>query len=193
MVNNLISIGLGREDAFAAALLGDTVLMEKAWQETGMFAEAALHAHVYFGSWSTFIEKLSLGMEQDTVKREYTPSTKMDSATAFLASLEKSKLTTCKMLQRSHRLKFYLLPWRALAPSEPDASVPPVSGSSAPARTDVNDETSENQNQTSSSSVSEPDGTEESVPPASKSPRPTTTHDVPKQPENQETNVRPEL
>lgn len=46
MVNNLISVGSGREAAFAAALLGDNALMEKAWQETGMLAEAVLHAHV---------------------------------------------------------------------------------------------------------------------------------------------------
>ena len=46
LVNNLISIGSGREAAFAAAVLGDNVLMEKAWQDTGMLAEAVLHAHV---------------------------------------------------------------------------------------------------------------------------------------------------
>lgn len=44
----MISVGAGREAAFAAALLGDNVLMEKAWQETGMLAEAVLHAHVKF-------------------------------------------------------------------------------------------------------------------------------------------------
>lgn len=46
LVNNLISVGLGREAAFAAAVLGDNALMEKAWQDTGMLAEAVLHAHV---------------------------------------------------------------------------------------------------------------------------------------------------
>lgn len=46
MVNNLITVGSGQEAAFAAALLGDNALMEKAWQETGMLAEAVLHAHV---------------------------------------------------------------------------------------------------------------------------------------------------
>lgn len=46
LVNNLISIGLGREAAFSAAVLGDNALMEKAWQDTGMLAEAVLHAHV---------------------------------------------------------------------------------------------------------------------------------------------------
>uniref|UniRef100_M4EH12 Uncharacterized protein n=1 Tax=Brassica campestris TaxID=3711 RepID=M4EH12_BRACM len=48
LINNLISIGLGRESAFAAAVLGDNALMEKAWQDTGMLAEAVLHAHVFF-------------------------------------------------------------------------------------------------------------------------------------------------
>ncbi|GMJ01538.1 Transducin/WD40-2 Protien [Hibiscus trionum] len=46
LANNLISLGLGREAAFAAALLGDNAHMEKAWQDTGMLAEAVLHAHV---------------------------------------------------------------------------------------------------------------------------------------------------
>lgn len=46
LVNNLISVGFGREAAFSAAVLGDNALMEKAWQDTGMLAEAVLHAHV---------------------------------------------------------------------------------------------------------------------------------------------------
>lgn len=46
LVSNLVSIGSGREAAFAAALLGDNVLMEKAWHDTGMLAESVLHAHV---------------------------------------------------------------------------------------------------------------------------------------------------
>lgn len=46
LVNNLISVGLGREAAFSAAVLGDNALMEKAWQDTGMLSEAVLHAHV---------------------------------------------------------------------------------------------------------------------------------------------------
>ncbi|KAH0436890.1 hypothetical protein IEQ34_026321 [Dendrobium chrysotoxum] len=45
LVNNLITAGHGREAAFAAAVLGDNALMEKAWQDTGMLAEAVLHAH----------------------------------------------------------------------------------------------------------------------------------------------------
>lgn len=46
LINNLITLGLGREAAFAGAVLGDNALMEKAWQDTGMLAEAVLHAHV---------------------------------------------------------------------------------------------------------------------------------------------------
>lgn len=46
LINNLISVGLGREAAFSAAVLGDNALMEKAWQDTGMLAEAVLHAQV---------------------------------------------------------------------------------------------------------------------------------------------------
>lgn len=42
----MLSAGQGREGALAAALLNDPNLMEKSWLDTGMFAEAALHAHV---------------------------------------------------------------------------------------------------------------------------------------------------
>lgn len=45
-VNTMLSAGQGREAALAAALLNDPNLMEKSWLDTGMFAEAALHAHV---------------------------------------------------------------------------------------------------------------------------------------------------
>jgi hypothetical protein len=48
LVTNLITAGHGREAAFAAAVLGDNALMEKAWQDTGMLAEAVLHAQVSF-------------------------------------------------------------------------------------------------------------------------------------------------
>ncbi|VAH62153.1 unnamed protein product [Triticum turgidum subsp. durum] len=44
LVANLITAGHGCEAAFAAAVLGDNALMEKAWQDTGMLAEAVLHA-----------------------------------------------------------------------------------------------------------------------------------------------------
>ncbi|XP_024377308.1 uncharacterized protein [Physcomitrium patens] len=44
-VNTMLSAGQGREGALAAALLNDPNLMEKSWLDTGMFAEAALHAH----------------------------------------------------------------------------------------------------------------------------------------------------
>ncbi|KAK6119072.1 hypothetical protein DH2020_047190 [Rehmannia glutinosa] len=92
LVTSLVSVGSGREAAFAAALLGDNVLMEKAWQETGMLAEAVLHAHAHgrptlrslVQAWNKTLQK----------ELEHTPSTKMDAATAFLASLEESKITS---------------------------------------------------------------------------------------------------
>ncbi|KAL0454544.1 UNVERIFIED_CONTAM: hypothetical protein Slati_0793600 [Sesamum latifolium] len=92
LVNNLISVGAGREAAFAAALLGDNILMEKAWQETGMLAEAVLHAHAHgrptlrslVQAWNKTLQK----------ELEHTPATKMDAAAAFLASLEESKITS---------------------------------------------------------------------------------------------------
>ena len=45
-MNTMLSAGQGREGALAAALLNDPNLMEKVWLDTGMLAEAALHAHV---------------------------------------------------------------------------------------------------------------------------------------------------
>ncbi|XP_019187422.1 PREDICTED: uncharacterized protein LOC109181908 [Ipomoea nil] len=92
LANNLISVGSGREAAFAAALLGDNVLMEKAWQETGMLAEAVLHAHAHgrpslrslVQSWNKTLQK----------EMEHILSTKTDAAAAFLASLEEPKLTS---------------------------------------------------------------------------------------------------
>ncbi|KAH7518181.1 hypothetical protein FEM48_Zijuj09G0144400 [Ziziphus jujuba var. spinosa] len=92
LVNNLISIGLGREAAFSAAVLGDNALMEKAWQETGMLAEAVLHAHAHgrptlrnlVQAWNKMLQK----------EVEHTPLEKMDAAAAFLASLEEPKLTS---------------------------------------------------------------------------------------------------
>ncbi|KAL3678157.1 hypothetical protein R1sor_021113 [Riccia sorocarpa] len=45
--NKMIAAGLGREAALAASFLGDPNLMEKAWHDTGMVAEAALHAQAH--------------------------------------------------------------------------------------------------------------------------------------------------
>ncbi|KAK4427529.1 TSET complex member tstF [Sesamum alatum] len=92
MVNNLVSVGSGREAAFAAALLGDNVLMEKAWQETGMLAEAVLHAHAHGRpTLRGLVQAWNKTLQKDL---EHTPSTTMDAASAFLASLEESKITS---------------------------------------------------------------------------------------------------
>ncbi|GAB2248105.1 hypothetical protein Droror1_Dr00007987 [Drosera rotundifolia] len=90
LVNNLVSIGSGREAAFSAAVLGDNALMEKAWQETGMLAEAVLHAHAHgrptlknlIESWNKMLQK----------EIEHTRTTTTDATAAFLASLEDPKL-----------------------------------------------------------------------------------------------------
>lgn len=47
LVNTMIAAGHGREAALGAALLGDSALLEKSWEETGMNAEAALHAQAH--------------------------------------------------------------------------------------------------------------------------------------------------
>uniref|UniRef100_A0A2P2LL26 Uncharacterized protein LOC105122493 n=1 Tax=Rhizophora mucronata TaxID=61149 RepID=A0A2P2LL26_RHIMU len=92
LVNNLISVGLGREAAFSAAVLGDNALMEKAWQDTGMLAETVLHAHAHgrptlgnlVQAWNNMLQK----------EVEHAPHAKTDAAAAFLASLEEPKLTS---------------------------------------------------------------------------------------------------
>ncbi|XP_042450367.1 uncharacterized protein LOC122035050 isoform X2 [Zingiber officinale] len=92
LVNNLIVAGHGREAAFSAAVLGDNALMEKAWQDTGMLAEAVLHAHAHgrptlknlVQAWNKMLQK----------ELDHTPSVKTDAAAAFLASLEDPKFTS---------------------------------------------------------------------------------------------------
>ncbi|XP_047332477.1 uncharacterized protein LOC124936065 [Impatiens glandulifera] len=92
LVNNLISVGSGREAAFAAAVLGDNPLMEKAWQETGMLAEAVLHSHAHGRtSLRTLVQTWNKVLQKEM---EHTPSTKTDAASAFLASLEDTKLSS---------------------------------------------------------------------------------------------------
>ncbi|WCJ32547.1 Transducin/WD40 repeat-like superfamily protein [Euphorbia peplus] len=91
LVNNLVSLGLGREAAFSAAVLGDNALMEKAWLDTGMLAESVLHAHAHGRPTLRNLVQTWNKMLQKEVER--TPSTKTDAAAAFLASLEEPKLT----------------------------------------------------------------------------------------------------
>ncbi|KAK4282655.1 hypothetical protein QN277_014005 [Acacia crassicarpa] len=92
LVNNLITLGLGREAAFAAAVLGENALMEKAWQDTGMLAEAVLHAHAHG---RPTLKNLVQAWNQ-MLQREMEPasSQKTDAAAAFFASLEDPKLTS---------------------------------------------------------------------------------------------------
>ncbi|RID43718.1 hypothetical protein BRARA_I00563 [Brassica rapa] len=92
LINNLISIGLGRESAFSAAVLGDNALMEKAWQDTGMLAEAVLHAHAHGRpSLKNLVQAWNKTLQKEV---EQVSSTKTDAASAFLASLEDPKLTS---------------------------------------------------------------------------------------------------
>lgn len=92
LINNLITLGLGREAAFSAAVLGDNALMEKAWQDTGMLAEAVLHAHAHGRPTLKNLVQTWNQMLQREV--EPTPSQKTDATAAFLASLEEPKLTS---------------------------------------------------------------------------------------------------
>ncbi|KAK5810548.1 hypothetical protein PVK06_025860 [Gossypium arboreum] len=83
---NLISLGLGREAAFAAALLGDNAHMEKAWQDTGMLAEAVLHAHAHGRSTlKNLVEAWNKALQKEV---DHIPTAKTDATAAFLAALE---------------------------------------------------------------------------------------------------------
>ncbi|ESW35264.1 hypothetical protein PHAVU_001G220300 [Phaseolus vulgaris] len=92
LVNNLVTLGLGREAAFAGAVLGDNALMEKAWQDTGMLAEAVLHSHAHGRpTLKNLVQAWNQALQREI---EPTPSQKTDAAAAFLASLEEPKLTS---------------------------------------------------------------------------------------------------
>ncbi|KAK9154676.1 hypothetical protein Sjap_002156 [Stephania japonica] len=92
LINNLISAGQGREAAFSAAVLGDNALMERAWQDTGMLAEAVLHAHAHGRpTLKSLVEAWNKVLQKEL---ENAPSAKTDAASAFLASLEEPKLTS---------------------------------------------------------------------------------------------------
>ncbi|KAF3339575.1 WD repeat-containing protein 3 [Carex littledalei] len=117
LVNNLITAGHGREAAFAAAVLGDNPLMEKAWQDTGMLAEAVLHAHAHgrptlrslVESWNKMLQR----------ELEHNPSVKTDAAAAFLASLEDPKFTTLGEAAKKP-------PIEILPPGMASLSAPPI-------------------------------------------------------------------
>lgn len=124
LVNNLITAGQGREAAFSAAVLGDNALMEKAWQDTGMLAEAVLHAHSHgrpslknlVQSWNKMLQK----------ELELTPSAKTDAASAFLASLEEGKLTS--LSEAAKKPPIEILPPGMMSPSLASIQKKPTPG-----------------------------------------------------------------
>ncbi|KAF1892265.1 hypothetical protein Lal_00036627, partial [Lupinus albus] len=124
LVNNLVALGLGREAAFAAAVLGDNVLMEKVWQDTGMLAEAVLHAHAH-GRPS--LRNLVQAWNQ-MLQREIEPksSQKTDATSAFLASLEEPKLTS--LPEAGEKPPIEILP-----PGMASLNAPPISIQKKPA------------------------------------------------------------
>jgi len=88
----MITAGQGREAAFSAAVLGDNVLMEKAWQDTGMHAEAVLHAHAHGRpSLKNLLELWNKSLQKE-VENTSTKSRSTDSATADLAGLEREPI-----------------------------------------------------------------------------------------------------
>jgi hypothetical protein len=117
LVTNLIAAGHGREAAFAAAVLGDNALMEKAWQDTGMLAEAVLHSQAHGRpslrnlviAWNKMLQK----------ELDHTPTVKTDAAAAFLASLEDPKLTSLGETEKKP-------PIEILPPGMPPLSAPPI-------------------------------------------------------------------
>ncbi|OEL28394.1 hypothetical protein BAE44_0010585 [Dichanthelium oligosanthes] len=135
LVTNLIAAGHGREAAFAAAVLGDNALMEKAWQDTGMLAEAVLHAQVSTVELNSFmrypvlvheahgrpsLRNLVMAWNKMLQKElDHTPTVKTDAAAAFLASLEDPKLTSLGETEKKP-------PIEILPPGMPPLSAPPI-------------------------------------------------------------------
>ncbi|KAK3030372.1 hypothetical protein RJ639_038900 [Escallonia herrerae] len=196
LVNNLISVGFGREAAFAAAVLGDNALMEKAWQDTGMLAEAVLHAHAHgrptlrnlVQSWNKMLQK----------EMEHTPSTKTDAAAAFLASLEEPKLTS--LTEGGKKPPIEILPpgmpslnAPMLAPKKP---TPTTQGSQQPPGKPLLLE-----GPTTSSPVSDAPASESTAPPSESTappsseagPTPTSESDAPPAPEESGATTPPEM
>ncbi|KAJ8483537.1 hypothetical protein OPV22_016022 [Ensete ventricosum] len=117
LINNLIVAGHGREAAFSAAVLGDNALMEKAWQDTGMLAEAVLHAHAHGRPTLKSLVQMWNKMLQKEL--EHTPSVKTDAAAAFLASLEDPKFTS--LAEAGKKPPIEILP-----PGMASLSAPPI-------------------------------------------------------------------
>lgn len=208
LVNNLISVGLGREAAFAAAVLGDNALMEKAWQDTGMLAEAVLHAHAHgrptlknlVQAWNKMLQK----------EIEHTPSTKTDAAAAFLASLEEPKLTS--LAEAGKKPPIEILPPGMLSLSAPISvqkkSVPAIQGSqqqpgkpllleappttttvSAPTPSESSEATAEDNNPSSSVTDPGPDPVALAPTVPASTSGPVLPEDAPKEPDIQEMSV----
>ncbi|KAK6121251.1 hypothetical protein DH2020_045025 [Rehmannia glutinosa] len=171
LVNNLISVGSGREAAFAAALLGDNVLMEKAWQDTGMLAEAVLHAHAHgrptlrslVQAWNKTLQK----------EMDYTPSTKMDAAAAFLASLEESKITSLQDAAKKPPIEILPPGMASLYGPNPGQSGPKKAGpalpSTQPGKPLLLEGSTATPQTASTSESSAPPSTESGAPPTSTS------------------------
>lgn len=208
LVNNLISVGLGREAAFAAAVLGDNALMEKAWQDTGMLAEAVLHAHAHgrptlknlVQAWNKMLQK----------EIEHTPSTKTDAAAAFLASLEEPKLTS--LAEAGKKPPIEILPPGMLSLSAPISvqkkPVPAIQGSqqqpgkpllleapptttsvSAPTPSESSEATAEDNNPSSSVTDPGPDPVALAPTVPASTSGPVLPEDAPKEPDIQEMSV----
>lgn len=208
LVNNLISVGLGREAAFAAAVLGDNALMEKAWQDTGMLAEAVLHAHAHgrptlknlVQAWNKMLQK----------EIEHTPSTKTDAAAAFLASLEEPKLTS--LAEAGKKPPIEILPPGMLSLSAPISvqkkPVPAIQGSqqqpgkpllleapptttsvSAPTPSESSEATAEDNNPSSSVTDPGPDPVALAPTVPASTSGPVLPGDAPKEPDIQEMSV----
>ncbi|CAL9083771.1 unnamed protein product [Musa acuminata var. zebrina] len=156
LINNLIVAGHGQEAAFSAAVLGDNALMEKSWLDTGMLAEAVLHAHAHgrptmrnlVQAWNKMLQK----------ELDHTPVVKTDAAAAFLASLEEPKFTS--LAEAGKKPPIEILP-----PGMASLSAPPITIGKKTAATAT----------TSATALQGPSAAAQTPPPA---PIPTTTPDT---------------
>ncbi|THU65057.1 hypothetical protein C4D60_Mb01t33120 [Musa balbisiana] len=159
LINNLIVAGHGQEAAFSAAVLGDNALMEKAWLDTGMLAEAVLHAHAHgrptmrnlVQAWNKMLQK----------ELDHTPVVKTDAAAAFFASLKEPKFTS--LAEAGKKPPIEILP-----PGMASLSAPPITIGKKSAATTT----------TSATALQGPSAAAQTTPPAPIQSDPTTMPDT---------------
>lgn len=97
LVNTMIAAGHGREAALGAALLGDSALLEKSLEETGMLAEAALHAQAHGRpAFKKILETWNQALEKDLKMSSVKSSSPFSQVAASTDDIVLKELTETK-------------------------------------------------------------------------------------------------